>query len=493
MSDLQIVLIIIGALIVGAVLLLNWWQERKYHQEVENGFADVQKNTSSKIPADSQVNAIPEAFSDTYAFPEDDIPLNTDESTLKAAENSVLEALNAEKLNDFSQTHFSNENTASTNDAQKLPIEPTLQDEETPVIHSESQKPENQRKSTLRQEPTFSEEFATEVKQNDVVKNESLIQRDDIKAIFEDAFKQSSVKPTAVADASQTNILEPEATTDTLRLPDDLHGQIDLIAVVYLPTETPLADLKPALLGLLDQNDKPAFVYVLPAQQNWLALDEAEPTAMITRLTCSLQLADRGGAVSRSTLNRFQLAVESAGLDFNAHVEWQSTGDALNIANALDAFCIEVDKTVGFHLVHGENGAFTGTKLRGLAEAQGFAIATDGSFKYVDNSTQQTAFIMINQDNHPFSPEMLRTSVVKGVSFQLDIPHVKNCAEAFGQMVQVARQMEIGLNAVLIDDNQKVLGDIQIEKIRQQLKVIHAKMLVRGISPGSDSAKRLFS
>jgi FtsZ-interacting cell division protein ZipA len=75
----------------------------------------------------------------------------------------------------------------------------------------------------------------------------------------------------------------------------------------------------------------------------------------------------------------------------------------------------------------------------------------------------------------------------------LDIPHVKQSAEVFSHMVQVARQMEIGLNSVLVDDNNRVLGDIQIEKIRQQLKVIQATMLVRGIVPGSDCAHRLFS
>jgi hypothetical protein len=60
-------------------------------------------------------------------------------------------------------------------------------------------------------------------------------------------------------------------------------------------------------------------------------------------------------------------------------------------------------------------------------------------------------------------------------------------------MVQLAKQMEVSLNAVLVDDNNKVLGDVQIEKIRQQLKVIQANMLLRGIVPGSDSARRLFS
>lgn len=149
--------------------------------------------------------------------------------------------------------------------------------------------------------------------------------------------------------------------------------------------------------------------------------------------------------------------------------------------------------------MHGENGAFTGTKLRGLAEAQGMTLASDGTFKYFDKDPStgkaQTlpSFVMFNRDDYPFNVEMLRTSVVKGITFQLDIPHVKHCAEAYSQMVQVARQMAISLNSSLVADNNKVLGDIQIEKIRQQLKVIHASMLTRGIVPGSECALRLFS
>ncbi|HSG92070.1 MAG TPA: cell division protein ZipA C-terminal FtsZ-binding domain-containing protein, partial [Methylotenera sp.] len=153
--------------------------------------------------------------------------------------------------------------------------------------------------------------------------------------------------------------------------------------------------------------------------------------------------------------------------------------------------------------LHGENGAFTGTKLRGLAEAQGMELAADGSFKYYDEASKKQAtsvsvaaapsFVMFNRDHYPFSPEMLRQSVVKGITFQLDIPHVTNCTEAYNHMVQVAKQMETGLNAQLVDDNNRPLGDLQIEKIRHQLKIIQATMLTRGIVPGSDVAHRLFS
>ena len=147
---------------------------------------------------------------------------------------------------------------------------------------------------------------------------------------------------------------------------------------------------------------------------------------------------------------------------------------------------------VGFHLVQGVSGPFTGTKFRGLAEASGLVLGEDGAFHAMTDNGQKL-YSLVNQDQNPFTPEMLRTVVIRGLTFQLDIPRVKNCAEVFNQMVLVARQMESSLSARLVDDNQKSLDEIQIEKIRQQLKVIQAKMLARGIIPGSPYALRLFS
>ncbi|HTJ96613.1 MAG TPA: cell division protein ZipA C-terminal FtsZ-binding domain-containing protein, partial [Rhodocyclaceae bacterium] len=60
-------------------------------------------------------------------------------------------------------------------------------------------------------------------------------------------------------------------------------------------------------------------------------------------------------------------------------------------------------------------------------------------------------------------------------------------------MVLIAKQMEGSLSGQLVDDNQRPLGEMQIEKIRQQLKVIHSTMVARGIVPGSSIALRLFS
>ena len=470
MSDLQILLIVIGALIICAVVIINWWQERRFHKQVENSFSTLK---SDALLDDPELD-IDSAFSNL-----DDV--NAKDFSIK---NAVLD----EPIDDL----------ARLDSFVTAPIpNDVFSEEESTVDATYTQLEHTKFKNHVDPNPEFIDPDLGLTKHPD--------QHDDIKAIFSEAFSHttntaSSYKyeedesDTIKAHEEMAHYGDVKVEEPVEALPAMLHSQMDLTALLYLAHETPLNVLKSALTSLQQGYEKSVFVHVLDDGKVWHDIDKAIASLPITRVAFSLQLADRGGPVSRQALNRFQLAVETIGLDINAHVEWQSSGDAYTTATALDSFCIEVDKTMGFHLVHGENGAFTGTKLRGLAEAQGLTLDIDGSFKYFDDPAHKhPAFVMVNRDDYPFSTEMLRASVVKGVTFQLDIPHVKQCAEAFNHMVQIARQMEIGLNATLVDDNNKVLGDIQIEKIRQQLKVIHATLLVRGIIPGSDSAHRLFS
>jgi len=479
MSDLQIVLIIIGALIIVAVLVLNWWQERRFHQQVQNSFSNLESDALLQEP---ELNtAALQDIEDDFSIKEASLP----ESALVADDDHFiqLDSVQSDSIQLESQQDLDVLNEGLAEVAVAATPEPATDSEpvyvEIPV-----------------------EAIALPVA-DDSGLDAAPVQHEGIKAIFNEAFNNAAAGAKAPA-GTDVNAVEGPASAAAVApassLPAMLHVQMDLVAVLYLAAETAAGELSKMLAGLFDDFDKPVFVHFLNSNMQWLQLSDvsASPALSshkVSKISCSLQLADRAGPVTRSVLNRFQMTVETLGLDINAHVEWQSTGDALTAATALDAFCIDVDKTMGFHLVHGENGAFTGTKLRGLSEAQGMALAADGTFKYFDEAAGRDfpQFVVFNRDQHPFSPDMLRSSVVKAITFQLDIPHVKNCMEAFNHMVHVAKQMEVGLHAHLQDDNNKPLGDIQIEKIRHQLKVIHATMVARGIVPGSDSAHRLFS
>ncbi len=449
MSDLQIALIAIGILIILAVVIINWWQEKRFHRQLDRELSPTQQDV---LLEDASVT-------------DNKAALNAQEIDAHATDHFYI---NTEALED------------SVSEPTMVPQSSTFSDSQDEVFPPEIAEPALIEPSVLHQtKPALTEKEANNI------------------AADSDLSTDVTTEANDVATEPSVETLKEAGTS----LPAMLQTQMDLTALLYLASATSAHAINQALGVLFNGFDKPVFIHVLDANKQWHLLEELSPNSdvsnsQISRVACSIQLADRAGAISRSTLNRFELNVENFSLAINSHIQWQAKEDAFANAIILDEFCIQVDKTIGFHLTHGENGAFTGTKLRGIAEAQGLLLGADGNFNCIeepDTIQAHPSFVMFNRDDYPFNPEMLRTSVVKSITFQLDIPHVKKCAEAFNRMVQIARQMELSLNAVLVDDNNMLLGDVQIEKIRQQLKVIQANMLLRGIVPGSESARRLFS
>jgi FtsZ-interacting cell division protein ZipA len=420
MSDLQIALIAIGALIILAVLILNWWQERRFHRQVQSQFADIKSDallpeSAAQTPLDS------EAHEDGLISEKDD--------TQSGLEDGVYDTADAQDADNFTI------NVAVKIDAEDAPAFDTL------TVTADSEEP--QPSQTIEE-----------------------------------------VAPSAPA--------EPKVSAG---LPSMLLSKIDTTALLYLAKESTRLTLKESLQGLFDGLDKPFFIHALDKNQAWQVLDDDDTQTYqpVLRVACSLQLADRGGAVTRSTLSRFQLAVTELALKINADLEWQDIESIQLQASELDEFCIAVDKTVGFHLSHGENGAFSAAKLTALAEAQGLAANDAGCLQAFNPQSAKPSFIIFNTENQLTAFNAASDALIKSVIFQLDIPRVDECTLAFKQMVKVAKSLAVDLNANLLDANNRILNDQQIEQIFQQVDSIQDTMRLRGIEPGSEAALRLFS
>lgn len=443
MSELQLVLLFVGAIIIFAVIAFNWWQERKFKSEATRRF----ETPETDVLMESE-------------FHFDDSAIATDDEPQPSLhQEKVFVELPPEMLDETPTT------VADTPEMRA--DEPGLEAAAPEVADAEAgfDMPDD--------------DFTTQDEMPDDVVND-----DDVSVSVRE-MDETAQPEEAVTEAP--GIIRPP---DGSGLSAEIDPRVDLIAVLYLPQAVDAVALR--AFALPAEIDKPCHVHGLGEDGLWYSLAVQPTVDRVTRVTCSMQLADRAGAVAKGTLSRFQHAVDQLGRTLGAQVEWQPGGDPGLAADELDQFCIDVDKTVGFHLVRGDSGPFTGTKFRGLVEARGLVLGADGAFHCEDDAGQRL-FSVVNRDALPFSPEMLRISVIHGVTFQLDIPRVKNCTETFNQMVLAARQMAGSLGAHLIDDHQHPLDEAQIEKIRQQLKVIYAKMTARGIIPGSAPALRLFS
>ena len=205
-----------------------------------------------------------------------------------------------------------------------------------------------------------------------------------------------------------------------------------------------------------------------------------------------LQLVDRSGPVSEVSLSEFCDMAKNFTAHVHAAADFPDTRQAHAQAVALDQFCAGVDVMVGINIISKDGGAFTGTKIRALAEASGLKLETGGAFNYRDENGA-VLFSLNNFESTPFSPDNMRTLTTHGVTFLLDVPRVKNGERVFDQMMHLAGMFSTTLGGMLVDDNRVSLTDSGIAKIKQHLGSMQAMMKTRNIPAGGEIALRLFA
>ena len=147
---------------------------------------------------------------------------------------------------------------------------------------------------------------------------------------------------------------------------------------------------------------------------------------------------------------------------------------------------------IGLTVLKGDANGIPGTKLRGVAEAAGFRLASGGRFEWVDADTGHVLYTLQNVRNEPFTVDTLRVSATNGVVLVLDVPRVPDPQRAFDQMKLVAKRMAHTLAAELVDDNRRPLDDVALAAIRKQVEAAGAALVDSGIEPGSPRALALF-
>lgn len=450
MSDLWMILVLLGASVVLAVVIFNWWQEKKYRKDVEYRFSHTRGDVLDSNVGDSKNTAKKKASTDRAPVSEDVEGWMSEPRVRQAPK-------------------FEPDFTIADSPKTKPATEPQLKTEAGKPIASPG--------SQSKVEPSISAQQTAA-----------------------DYFKEPATPSSAsTSDAlpAETSIEEPASEPlPSITLPSALHQAMDWIGVIEAPLGVMLAELEEMQAEVRTFPHHATLWGQHVAETAWvdvLAMDIAAMHSQIplSQVVCSLQLADRGGPVSEETLARFQKSMETLARALGLSIAWQGGYQPSQQAQSIDAFCIEVDKAVEFHVLANQ-GMFHATKLRGLAEASGMQLSDDGRFELF-GPEGQLEFSVRNYEGKPFSADMLKSTVMTGVTFQLDIPTTTNNLQVFDHMVELARNMANSLGAGLIDVNRKPIGDVQLDKIRQQLNSISNAMAAQGIAPGSDHAKRLFS
>jgi FtsZ-interacting cell division protein ZipA len=210
------------------------------------------------------------------------------------------------------------------------------------------------------------------------------------------------------------------------------------------------------------------------------------------QMMVTMQLADRNGAVQEEQLaalcERLQAAVQKHGL----RIACDDVVDAMERAQAVDRFCVDVDVLIGLNVVARGEGTVNLARIVREAEGSGMVLGVDGVFQLLD-SRGEPLYALCNHDAEPFSVEVVDGQASQGVTLQFDVPRVPDGLKVFDGMVAFGRKLANDVGGILVDDNLRPLTDAGIEKIRSQLAHIYERMEARGVPSGSRRALRLFS
>jgi len=210
------------------------------------------------------------------------------------------------------------------------------------------------------------------------------------------------------------------------------------------------------------------------------------------KVVVTLQLADRNGAAQEEQLSALCDLLQTTVQDHGLHVACDDEIDALERAQAIDHFCVDVDVLIGLNVVARGEGAVNLTRIVREAESSGMVLGIDGMFQLLD-SRGEPLYALCNHDAEPFSAMVVEGQTSQGVTLQFDVPRVPDGLKVFDGMVAFGRKLANEVGGILVDDNLRPLTDTGIEKIRTQLTQIYARMEARGVPSGSRRALRLFS
>jgi hypothetical protein len=221
----------------------------------------------------------------------------------------------------------------------------------------------------------------------------------------------------------------------------------------------------------------------------WEPLAGHERYAM---LRAGIQLSDRRGPVSADELTNFGAALNTVAAALGVLAKVPDPGEAARRAAEIDRFCREVDILVAIGVI-GEQGApLAGTRIRGLAEAAGFALEDDGRFRRRDEHGR-VIFDLANLDAQPFKADTMRSLSATGITLELDVPRAPGGIRTFDQFRHLIRHFAQGLEGKLVDDNRNSLSPVALDQIRGQIEAVHRAMEARGLAAGSADALRLFA
>ena len=462
MTTLQIVLAIVGVVLIGAIVLYNLIQERRFRKEAERMFS----HRRDDIMLGESVRSGPEAedFKPRISFG-DDAPRQPEVERVVAEAEDEADLVFPDGSHEHApagalESQFDIPATAMTAEAAPPAAATESRDAETPVKAVPPAEPVP--------EPVTPEPVTTKVVEKPP------------------RAPEKPVTPAMTAPAMHADGNESEPVFKPAR-GSGLDAETEYIARIRFAT--PCAANFGPMLTTLRRIGKPVRAFGKRLDGVWEPLT-SHPRTSFDQVEIGLQLADRGGAVTHDQLDTFCRTLYGFAAEEGGAVSCPDKQDALQAAKALDILCMDVDVLIGLNVISSDTRPFTSEAIHKQAEDAKLVLESDGTY-HARDPFGHTLFTLANQEEHPF-PADGRGLTVHGVTLLFDVPRVADGLAVFDRMTRLGFDLAWRLEGRLVDDGGRAVTEDNLNRDRARLASFYGRMEARGIPAGGERALRLF-
>lgn len=226
-------------------------------------------------------------------------------------------------------------------------------------------------------------------------------------------------------------------------------------------------------------------------QSPWELYDAAH-VGSVQQLVLALPLASRQGPIEAQDMDAWQFVLSELSTAQDCEAHFHGFRDAVHRAAELDSFLAAVDIMPHVYLVKKDGGHWTGTRLRGTLEANGFRLQSDGRFAYHEIESDAVIFHAVDGFERPFTPERLRSEAITALRFSIEPVRLSNPLVRYDSFRQSLRGLSKLLDADLKSSEGELLDDAKFATMRDEVKTAMDAIVGAGIEPGSDTARSLF-
>lgn len=301
----------------------------------------------------------------------------------------------------------------------------------------------------------------------------------------------STIAHANVPDNDELNVL----TNLESSLLDSVAPIIDPIidCVIDLPLDYPLSSerILPLLKHLRHAGNKP--IYCEGFNLTRQARELVRAGQGYRDLSIAVQLANRHGPISAIELSEFISGVQKLAKSLEIAITTPDLAKVLTQAQTLDTYAQQNDVQICLHIETSQQ-PWLASQLKAQFEQDGLLLSHHGMhYHYYHDKNAHTPIFILSFGQINFLYDDLTHIQDKKVTLYFHAPHVAQGIQAFRLTWSYAQHLATILGGKIVDDVGTPLSDKAIKTIEQHLCELYARLNRYGIPVGSTNALRLFS